>query len=550
MTTISKSNYMNGLKCPKLLWTIFNDKEKIPSPDEQQQHIFDQGTMVGKLAQNLYPNGVAIQDKDIAKNLEETKKLIKTTDILFEAAFSADNIYARTDILIKNNNSTYDIVEVKSTAKVKDEHLPDLAFQRYCLEKSGIKVNRCHILHINTDYVKKEQIYLQRLFTREDVTDRLNLKDIQSNVNNMLEVIQSKQCPKQKINMNCHHPYECPLTKECWGFLPKDSVFNLYNIRKEKSFELAEQGIGTIDLVVVNVKPFGAEIGRSLIGIERAIEMIDVGGAALLSETGPEGTLADIEENQSSAISVYVVREGDTLSEIADMFGVSVNTIIWANNLKNALDVHPGDILIILPVSGIERTVVKGDSLKSLANKYGGDANEIAQFNGLDPAVPLQIGSTIIIPGGEIVAPPPRARFPSTPREPYSSVQTGYYSNPLPGGVITQGIHGWNGVDIGAARGAPIYAAAKGTVIIVRNNGAWNGGYGNYVVITHDNASQTLYSHLQRATVSFGATVTKGQIIGYVGTTGRVSGPHLHFEVRGAANPFRNCRVGSVCSPQ
>ncbi len=257
MTTISKSNYMNGLKCPKLLWTIFNDKEKIPLPDEQQQHIFDQGTMVGKLAQNLYPNGVAIQDKDIAKNLEETKALLKTTDILFEAAFQAENIYARTDILIKNNNGTYDIVEVKSTAKVKEEHLPDLAFQRYCLEKSGIKVNRCHILHINTDYVKKGQIYLQRLFTREDVTDRLNLKDIQSNVDNMLKTIQSKECPKQKINMNCHHPYECPLTKECWGFLPKDSVFNLYNIRKEKSFELAEQGIYAIKDIHMDVQLTG-----------------------------------------------------------------------------------------------------------------------------------------------------------------------------------------------------------------------------------------------------------------------------------------------------
>jgi len=274
------------------------------------------------------------------------------------------------------------------------------------------------------------------------------------------------------------------------------------------------------------------------------------GGRALLAYAGPAGTIADVAVSApSDRISVYVVREGDTLSEIADMFGVSVNTIIWANNLKNALDVHPGDILIILPVSGIERTVVKGDSLKSLANKYGGDANEIAQFNGLDPAVPLQIGSTIIIPGGEIVAPPPRARFPSTPREPYGSVQTGYYSNPLPGGVITQGIHGWNGVDIGAARGAPIYAAAKGTVIIVRNNGAWNGGYGNYVVITHDNGSQTLYSHMKNAIVSPGP-VFNGQIIGYVGVTGRASGPHLHFEVRGAANPFRNCRVGSVCSPQ
>lgn len=286
------------------------------------------------------------------------------------------------------------------------------------------------------------------------------------------------------------------------------------------------------------------------------------GGKALLASGGPSGTIAEIANNvPPDRISVYVVVEDDTLGEIANMFGVTVDTIVWANNLSSAKAVLTvGDMLIILPVSGIERIVVKGDTLKSLAKKYGGDANEIAQFNGLDPATPLKVGSTVIIPGGEIAAPPPRARSSSVPREPEpylggsGPVQTGYFSNPVPGGVITQGLHGWNGIDLGAARGTPIHAAAKGTVIIVRNNGAWNGGYGNYVVIKHtdDNGiqSQTLYSHMKSAIVSAGQEVFNGQIIGYVGATGHASGPHLHFEVRGAANPFRNCRVGSVCSPQ
>jgi len=278
------------------------------------------------------------------------------------------------------------------------------------------------------------------------------------------------------------------------------------------------------------------------------------GDSALVSRSGPGGTIAEIANDiPPDRISVHVVVQNDTLSDIAIMFGVSVNTIVWANNLSSANAVLTvGDMLIILPVSGIERTVVKGDTLKSLAKKYGGDANEIAQFNGLDPANPLKVGSTIIIPGGEIVAPPPRARSPAAPRgQPLNEggTQTGYYSNPLPGGVITQGLHGWNGVDIGAARGTPIYAAADGIAIIVRNNSAWNGGYGNYVVISHDNGSQTLYSHMKNAIVSPGPVFNR-QIIGYVGATGRATGPHLHFEVRGALNPFRNCRVGSVCAPQ
>lgn len=286
-------------------------------------------------------------------------------------------------------------------------------------------------------------------------------------------------------------------------------------------------------------------------------------GSALVSYTGPGGTIADISNvAPPDRISVYVVRPGDTLSEIASMFGVSVNTIVWANNLGSVRDVHPGDTLIILPVSGVEHTIVKGDTFESLAKKYSANAKEIAEFNGLDPAVPLVAGTAIIIPGGEVIAPSAPTRKAGgqiyyqhrTIREPYlggsGPAQPGYYDNPLPGSIITQSIHGWNAVDIGAPRGTPIHAAANGTVIVARSNGGWNGGYGNYVVITHDNNSETLYAHMTHAIVSPGQTVVGGQIIGYVGATGLATGPHLHFEVRGAKNPFANCAVGSVCSPQ
>lgn len=282
-----------------------------------------------------------------------------------------------------------------------------------------------------------------------------------------------------------------------------------------------------------------------------------VGGTALLAYAGPSGTIADvIKLPPSDRISVYVVRPGDTLSEIASMFGVSTNTILWANNLRNAKDMHPGDTLLILPVSGVEHTIVKGDTLKSLAKKYGADSGEIAQYNGLDPAASLAAGTTLIIPGGEIVAPAPAPRRSGssgrTLYEPYlgggGPDLGGYFVWPVGGGSITQGLHGWNAIDIGAARGTPIYAAADGTAIIARNNGGWNGGYGNYVVITHANGTQTLYGHMTHAIVTAGQSVKQGQIIGYVGRTGLSTGPHLHFEVRGAANPFRACTVGRTCS--
>ena len=252
------------------------------------------------------------------------------------------------------------------------------------------------------------------------------------------------------------------------------------------------------------------------------------------------------------------MRSGDTLGEIAKMFDVSVNTIIWANKLSSAGDVHPGDTLIILPISGIQHTVVKGDTLKSIAKKYGADANEIAQFNYLDSSVPLEVGSTIIVPGGGITptVSSPKSSSVKAGNEPYlggsGPAQPGYYANPLPGARINQGIHGWNAVDLGGPGilGAPIHAAADGIVKFAYSNGRWNGGYGNYVVIAHSNGTQTLYAHMRSAIVSPGQSVSSGQVIGYVGTTGMSTGPHLHFEVRGAANPFRNCSVGSVCEPQ
>ncbi|MGH7141136.1 MAG: peptidoglycan DD-metalloendopeptidase family protein [Minisyncoccia bacterium] len=299
--------------------------------------------------------------------------------------------------------------------------------------------------------------------------------------------------------------------------------------------------------------------------------------AALAPQIGPSGTAADVEEMPtSSQISVYTVRAGDTLSQIAEMFGVSVNTIIWANNIDNGV-IHPGEQLVILPVTGIQHTVVAGETLASLAKKYGGNAGEIAQYNGLTAEAALSAGETIIIPNGEITPPAP-AKSSSTSSKssgsslsksskpasspsgtPKSESTTGnpyrggsgpslsdYYENPVPGAMLTQGLHGENAVDLAISRGTPVHAAAAGRVIVARDNGGWNGGYGNYVVISHANGTQTLYAHMTTGsiTVSVGESVSRGEIIGHVGMTGDATGPHVHFEVRGATNPFAACSVG------
>lgn len=276
---------------------------------------------------------------------------------------------------------------------------------------------------------------------------------------------------------------------------------------------------------------------------------ISVSDSALVPAGGPEGSLPDSVIGTggpvSDQISLYTVREGDTLSIIAEMHGVSVNTIKWANNITDVSLIRPGDTLLILPVTGVKYTVKSGGTLRDVAKKFDADLEEIALFNGIDPDVALAAGTELIIPGGNLAPAPTKtaaksagasAKIVTTPLP----TLTGYFTSPMHAGKVTQGLHGHNGIDVGAPNGTPVYAAAAGTVIVAKNDGAYNGGYGNYIVISHDNGTQTLYAHLSSVDVSVGSSVAQDQEIGGVGSTGRSTGNHLHFEVRGAKNPLAN----------
>jgi LysM repeat protein len=279
--------------------------------------------------------------------------------------------------------------------------------------------------------------------------------------------------------------------------------------------------------------------------IKLASNIVIDGGEALLSEVGPSNKAPDSFDNSNDKISVYVVRSGDTLAEIAEMFDVSVNTILWANDMTRTSILKVGQTLVILPMSGVMHTVVKGDTLNTIAKKYGGDLTEIAGFNDLKVTDKLFIGDTIMIPDGQVSSSISR---PSTPTSKLitssgGATYTGYYERPVIGGVRTQGIHGYNAIDISAKKGTAIFAAADGKVILSRTSG-WNGGYGQYIVISHSNGTQTLYAHLDTNLVYQGSQVKQGQKIGTMGNTGKVvaftggDGTHLHFEIRGAKNPF------------
>lgn len=271
------------------------------------------------------------------------------------------------------------------------------------------------------------------------------------------------------------------------------------------------------------------------------------GGGDIIVEDGalvPGGDIDGKDETINAVtangeISVYVVREADTLSQIAQMFDVSSKTILWANSITNPSTIRPGDSLVILPITGVRHIVKKGDTIKSIAKKYEGDVDDILSYNQLASAEDLKEGDTVVIPDGTISAPTPTKTAKPTKTIGNATLASGGgYSNPLPGAIKTQGIHGYNGVDLsGVPVGTPVLAALSGEVIVAKSSG-WNGGYGAYVVIKHTNGTQTLYGHLSSVSVSVGQKVSTGTKIGGMGNSGRSTGPHLHFEVRGARNPF------------
>ncbi|HWQ99965.1 MAG TPA: M23 family metallopeptidase [Candidatus Methylomirabilis sp.] len=236
-------------------------------------------------------------------------------------------------------------------------------------------------------------------------------------------------------------------------------------------------------------------------------------------------------------IETYVVQPGDTLSTIARRFGVNVGTILWANSRTEFQFLRPGDALKIPPVSGVLIRVKKGDTIIALAAKYSSDVNEIIRVNRLVPDESLPLGLEIVMPGGRppYVAPvavhEPVPTRPG-PRPPNADTTVSPLSKllwPTSGRVITQ-YYGWRhtGVDIDGDYSSPIYASHDGRVV----QAGWNkGGYGIQIVIQAPNGVMTRYAHASKLFVKVGDVVRKGETIAMVGTTGRSTGTHLHYEV-------------------
>lgn len=250
-------------------------------------------------------------------------------------------------------------------------------------------------------------------------------------------------------------------------------------------------------------------------------------------------TRTNISQKPRSEIVEYEVNSGDTISSIAEKFNVSADTIKWANNLDNIHTIKPGQKLEILPVSGISHTVKSGDTLESVAKKYSAEQQPILDFpfNDIPDDFKLKVGQVLIVPDGTPPAAPaakPRpapqylAQGPGSPT--FSAPGGGSFIWPTAGSLTQYFTWYHPGLDV-ANRGAPGVVASDGGTVVVAG---WpdNYGFGNRVVIDHGNGYQTTYAHMSNIYISSGQKVSRGQVIGQMGSTGRSTGTHLHFEIR------------------
>lgn len=303
-------------------------------------------------------------------------------------------------------------------------------------------------------------------------------------------------------------------------------------------------GLSTLGILTSGVFGGNAIISSSYPGIggqdPRYIETFDPYASGVSLESLVDVN-TQISEKPRSEILDYEVEAGETLSQIADKFNISVETIKWANNLESIHTVKPGQILKISPVSGVAHTVKSGDTLESVAKKYSASSQAIVDFpfNDLPDDFKLKVGQVLIVPDGI----PPETKVKPKPKIQPKYLASGQTSPTFnaPGGgsfiwpTSTSGISqyfAWYhpGLDLANNRAPAIVASDGGTVITA----GWpdNYGYGNRVIIDHSNGYQTLYAHLSNIYVSNGETVSRGQSIGQMGTTGRSTGIHLHFEIR------------------
>lgn len=245
---LSKSTFLKGLQCDKHLYLYKNNKELLDPLTEMQQAIFSRGTDVGKIAQQLFPNGVDVSPPspmNFEKSIEQTEKLMRKGEhVIYEASFVYDEVLAAADIVVKNGDG-WNIYEVKSSTSVNEVHINDAAVQYWIVNNLGYKINDISIVYINNQYVRKGELDLNSLFNIESVLEFVLEKQdfITKEIARQKKVLEKNTVPKVDIGMHCTDPYPCGFIGYCWKHIPKNSVFDISGMHLRKKFEFYDQGI-------------------------------------------------------------------------------------------------------------------------------------------------------------------------------------------------------------------------------------------------------------------------------------------------------------------
>lgn len=319
----------------------------------------------------------------------------------------------------------------------------------------------------------------------------------------------------------------------------KDTLVDLL-YRKRGRYARPFLHLGTLLLVFSTIVIGPVIFARDDTGEEEPIRGVlntDITGGSMYTQQAEE-----VKQFRGGEVIAHIVQDGETLSTIAGRYGLEVTTILWENDLTEKTVLKPGQELRILPVDGVRHQVARGETIYSVGKRYGLDESSAQlivdyPFNEFrnDESFELATGQWLMVPEGvpprkvENVTVASTRRLVSITADAGPVTATGSFMRPA-AGMITQGYKFYHkAIDIANRGAGPILAADSGTVIA----SSWDGsGYGNRIMIDHGNGNVTLYGHLSALQVQAGQRVNRGDVIGQMGSSGRSTGTHLHFEVR------------------
>jgi len=229
---LTKSDFTRFLQCPKALWLNKYRKDLLPEePDAQLQRRFDEGFEVEEQAYRLFPGGMSAHAEEIKDQIAKTKALLaEGTKVIFQPTFSdfKSGLFCRADIIKQTKGGEWDLYEVKSATDIKDVYIPDVAFQKECLEDAGLKVKKVFVIVVNNQYVRKGAIEPKKLLKIVEVTAEAAdyAKAMAGEMAEAFRILRLKKEPAVRILRQCHNPYDCPFIGYCWKGIPTPSIYD------------------------------------------------------------------------------------------------------------------------------------------------------------------------------------------------------------------------------------------------------------------------------------------------------------------------------------